>query len=213
MSATIRVQLVGDRELIRAGLRALIDADPGFILTEEAICSSNCKNNCVHHQPDVVVLSLALQGAINLACIRGILRLHPTTRVLVLTDYEDSLMASRALKAGASGYLSHTSPPEVFIHAVRDVALGNVFIERSVAHHMAVDKANNKQDAFYSLSERQFEIFLMLADGKSRADIANQLHLSPNTVSNHHSHIMRKLGIENQVALAKLAIRHGVITG
>lgn len=209
---TIKVQLVDDLKLVETGLRALLDSDPQFEVVGRAHCSSECGHNCVDDATRVVVLAVTQHGRCTLDCIRRIASKVPPASILVMTDLENTALASRALKAGAKGYLTKMSTPEMLKDAICELAAGRIFIDPWMAQRLSMQKATGERGPFDALTAREFEVMLMLVENLSRDEIAKLLHVSPKTVSNHHANLIRKLGIKSEAGLARLAISHGVVS-
>lgn len=209
---TVRVQLVDDLKLVESGLRMLLDADRKFRLVGPARCKADCAHNCISDQADVVVLAITQRGRCSLDCIRRIAAKAPHARILVLADLENTTLAMRALKAGAKGYLTKQSTPETLKTAIREMASGQIYIDPRMAQQLAMRKATGERGPFDALTAREFEIMLMLVENLSRDEMARLLHVSPKTVSNHHAKLVQKLGVKSEAGLARLAIRHGVVS-
>jgi two-component system invasion response regulator UvrY len=163
------------------------------------------------HAPDVVVMDLAMAGMGGIEAIRRLTARDPGVRILALSGHEDASHPRRALNAGAQGYLSKRTAPETLIVAIRQIASGERFIDASVAQKLAVDGSQQDPGPIARLSEREFAVFLQLAQGASVNAIALTLHLSPSTVGTHLYHIKSKLDVSNQAEMTLLAIRHGLI--
>ena len=137
--------------------------------------------------------------------------MHPEARILTLSAHEDTIHARRALSAGAAGYLSKRSAPEALVSSIRQVAEGRKVIDPAIAQELALSQLSPRQNPVDVLSDREFEVFLHLARGKSVAAIAEMLHLSASTVGTHLYNIKQKLGAANAAELAMIAIRSGLI--
>jgi len=145
-----------------------------------------------------------------LAMLHRLLRRDPAAKVLILSMYDDEVIAAKTLEAGARGFVSKGADPARILEAVRRVAAGEMFIENRIAQKIAVQRAG-KSTGLNALTQREFEVFHLLANGKDVRTIAVDLHLSPKTVGTHRTHIMEKLGCRNVAQLTRLAIRHGII--
>jgi len=206
----IQILLVDDHGVVREGFRAVLECEPDMQVVAEAASGEEGYGLYFAHRPDVVVLDIAMKGENGLATLRRLLRRDPDARVLIFSMYEDDLLATKSLELGARGYLSKSAPPETLARAVREVAGGDVFIEGRLAKHIALRKATPPR-GLNALTAREFEVFQMLAEGKSVREIAGLLHLSEKTVSSHRARVMDKLHCHNVAQLARLAIRHGLI--
>lgn len=206
----ITVLLVDDHSVVRAGFRRLLEEDKDIEVLAEAESGEEACLDYDKHKPDVLVMDLAMPGIGGLGATQRILAKDPKARILVLSVYEDVVFPSRVIQAGALGYISKRCGPDILIEAVKTVAQGHRFLNRDVAQQLALNAASGN-NPFHGLSDRQFEVFRLLAEGKSVNEIAEILHLSPKTVGTYQTHILNKLGVTSSAALARLAIRQGVI--
>ncbi len=202
----IRILLIDDHPVVLAGYRRLIETAPDMRVVAEA-CNGE-DGYFVHfvHNPDVVVLDLALPGRSGLDTLQRILMRDPAAKVLVVSIHDHEAFVRRAREGGARGFLSKNIAPEVLLEAVRRIALGESFFpDRNGLDAGAVAVP------FTRLSPREFEVFRMLADGHTVAQISRMLSISPKTAAVHQTRIMNKLDLENLAQLTRLAIRHGII--
>jgi len=162
-------------------------------------------------KPDVVVMDISMPGIGGLEAIDRILARDPQARILVLSAHEDAMHARRVLKAGVAGYLTKRSAAEALIQAISQVANGKTYIEPSVAQQLALQQLGGSKSPVDMLSEKEFKVFLALATGKSVAEIAETMSLSPRTVGTHLYNIKQKLGASNSAELAIIAIRAGLV--
>ena len=206
----ICVQLVDDHAVVRAGIRAVLESHPDISVGVESASGEEGYNHYFAEHPDVMILDIAMPGEGGFAMLHRLMRRDPQARVLMFSIYDDELMAIKAIEAGAKGFLTKGARPGLILDAVRAVAAGKTFIENKVAQKMAVHRASIGK-GLNNLTKREFEVFHMLADGKSVQDIAKILHLSSKTVGTHRTRITNKLGCRNMADLARIAIRHGVI--
>lgn len=210
MSAPIRVMLVDDHEVVRVGFRMLLAASGDIDVIAEAGSGEAAYALCAETRPDVVIMDLSMPGMGGIEAARRLLARDDTLRILVLSAHEDASHARRVLKAGALGYLSKRTAPDEMVQAVRAIAAGKVYLDAEVARKIAVRDIHGSGDVD-ALSEREFAVFLQLARGRSVADIATSLSLSPNTVGTHLYHIKQKLGAGNQAELTLIALRNGLL--
>jgi len=204
------VQLVDDHAVVREGLRIMIECNPDMRVSVESSSGEEGYRHYFKHCPDVVILDLAMPGEGGLSMLHRLIQRDPEARVLVLSMYDDELMAIKAIEAGARGFVTKGAQPALILEAVKKVAGGETYIESCMAQKMALYHASRGK-GLDSLTRREFEIFHMLADGKSVQAISDTLHLSPKTVGTHRTRIMDKLSCSNVAELARIAIRHGVI--
>jgi len=208
---TIRVMLVDDHAVVRMGFRLLLQGTPDIEVVAEAESGEEAVRQFPEIQPDVVVMDISMPGIGGLEAIGRILARQPAARVLVLSAHEDVMHARRVLKAGAAGYLTKRSAAEALIQAIRQVAQGKTFLEGSIAQQLAMQQLSGEQSPVDMLSEKEFKVFLALAEGQSVAEIAEVMSLSPRTIGTHLYNIKQKLGASNQAELAIIAIRAGLV--
>jgi two-component system invasion response regulator UvrY len=208
----IRVILVDDHAVVRTGFRMLLQSEgSGIEVVGEAADGEALLNMLNELSADVVVMDLSMPGLGGLETLRRLRSRDSSPSVLVLSAHEDTAHPRRALNAGALGYLSKRSAPEALPEAVRAVAAGHRYIDTQTAQLLALSQLNNSASPFDALSEREFEVFLRLARGRSVNEIAQQLNLSPSTVGTHLYNIKQKLGAGNQAELTLLALQWGVL--
>jgi DNA-binding NarL/FixJ family response regulator len=207
----ISVLLVDDHAVVRAGYRLLLDNAPDIDVIAEAETGEAACRLFADRSPDVVIMDLSLPGIGGLEAIRRICARDPQAKVLVFSMHEDSVFVEQALKAGAQGYITKRSAPEVLVEAVRDVAKGKAHLDPEIAQRLAFQKTRGRATPFGALSGREFEIFCLLAEGLNVNDIAARLSLSYKTVANYSSQIKNKLEVGSVAELARLAIRHGLV--
>ena len=207
----IRVMLVDDHAVVRMGFRLLLQGTADIKVTGEADSGEEAVRTYSEARPHVVVMDISMPGIGGLEAIGRILAREPMARILVLSGHEDVMHARRVLKAGALGYLTKRSAPEALIQAIRQVHQGKTYLEPSIAQQLAMQQLGGEKSPVDMLSEKEFKVFLALARGKSVADIAQTLSLSPRTVGTHLYNIKQKLGASNSAELAIIAMRSGLI--
>ncbi len=209
--APIRVMLVDDHAVVRMGFRLLLEGATDLKVSAEADSGEEAVRSFAEVKPDVVVMDISMPGIGGLEAIDRILAREPQARILVLSAHEDLMHARRVLKAGAVGYLTKRSAAEALIHAIRQVAQGKTYLEPSIAQQLALQQLSGEKTPVDMLSEKEFKVFLALAKGKSVAEIADVMSLSPRTVGTHLYNIKQKLGASNSAELAIMAIRAGLV--
>lgn len=207
----ITVLLVDDHELVRAGFRRLLEDDDKLVVVAEAGSGEQAVHDYTKYRPDVVVMDISMPGIGGIGAIERIIIRNPEARILVLSVHEDGVFTSRALQAGAKGFIPKRSAPEEMIRAIEQVAQGKIFIDPEIAQLIALQKVTGSESIIDTLSQREFEVFSLLAEGKTVNDIAEILNLSPKTVGTHHTSIKQKLNVSNSAELARLAIRSGIL--
>ena len=208
----IRILLTDDHEVVRAGYRRLLENTPDIDVVAEADSGEMATREYAEHRPDVVVMDLTMPGMGGLEASRRILAHDQNAKILVFSVHENEVLLERALDMGVLGYISKRSASLVMIEAVRTVASGQMYVGQEMMPYLVKRKTSPETDQIAGLSQREFEVFRLLADSKSVNDIAELLNISPKTVGHHMTHIKTKLGISNIAGLTRLAIRLGVIT-
>lgn len=211
MSTTIKVMLVDDHAVVRMGFKLLLEADQAIQVVAEAESGEQAIKLYQEHKPNVVVMDITMPGMGGLEAIDRIRAKDESARILVLSAHEDSVHPKRVLNAGAMGYLTKRSAAEELIKAIHTVALGKMYLEANVAQQMAIQQISGQQNPVDVLSDREFEVFMALAKGKSTNEIADVLCLSPRTVGTHLYNIKQKLNANNSAELALIAMRSGLI--
>lgn len=206
----VRMLLVDDHAVVRAGYRTLLQDSVVEVVGEAADGTAACRQYLAL-QPDVVVMDLSLPGIGGLEAIRRILARDPAARILVFSIHDDVAFVEQTLRAGAKGYITKSSAAEVLVEAVCEVARGGTYLDRGLAQGLALRQAHGELGILSSLSVREFEIFCLLAEGIATAAAARQLSLSQKTVANYATQIKRKLNVQSTGELVHLAIRHGIV--
>ena len=207
----IRVLLVDDHAVVRAGYRHLLQSAPDITVVAEVASGEEAYALYAEVQPDVTVMDISMPGMGGLEALRRIRAQHPTARVLVITMHDDAVFPARSLESGARGYLSKSSPPEALVDAVHAIASGRKYLGDDIAQKVAVGATQGAGDPLRDLSVREFEVFTLLAQGHSLNAVAERLHVDYKTAVNVQSRIRQKLGVENVAQLVLLAIRAGIV--
>ena len=204
-----KLLLVDDHAIVRAGFRYLLESDADYEIREVNTAEEACRIY-TEFMPDAVIMDLLMPGMGGLQGVRHIHAKDSNAKVLVLSMRDDPIYVKQATKAGAQGYVTKRSAPEELTKAVAELIKGQKYLSADIAQ-MATKSSKSDQEQLDCLTEREFEIFCLLAEGKTVVNISNDLHLSAKTVSNHRTHIMHKLQATNIVELTRLAIRNGLI--
>jgi DNA-binding NarL/FixJ family response regulator len=207
----VRVLLVDDHAVVRAGYRLLLQNAPEIEVVAEADSGELGCRLFAELAPDVVVMDLKLPGIGGLEAIRRIVQRSRQAKVLVFSMHEDILFVEQALAAGARGYVTKSSAPRVLVAAVKQVAAGGQPLAGDIARRLEFARGRGGDSPLRQLSTREFEIFCLLAEGLGSADVAKRLSLSHKTVANYGTQLKAKLGVATVAELTRLAIRHGVI--
>ena len=203
--------LVDDHAVVRTGFRLLLQAFADIEVVAEADSGEAACQMYESVAPDVVVMDIAMAGMGGIEAIKRLIAKDAKARILALSAHEDTSHPKRALQAGALGYLSKRSAPEVLIDAIRAIAKGQRYLDAQIAQRMAVQDIHGEKGPMDKLSPREFEVFLQLARGQSVAQISETLTLSSSTIGTHLYNIKQKLGLGNQAEMTLLAVRHGLI--
>jgi two-component system, NarL family, invasion response regulator UvrY len=209
LEAPLTVLLVDDHAVVRRGYHQLLARDPAMQVIAEAANSAEALERDREFQPNVVVLDIALPGVSGIETLRRIIARRPGARVLMFSMYQDAIYAARAFEAGALGYVSKASAPELLVRAVRAVAAGQRFLSPDVAESLACGSA--RSDAIAAkLSTRELEILRLLTHGYELSEIGERLGVSTKTIANHQSSIKHKLGASSALQLILVARQLGL---
>lgn len=216
MAPPLRILLADDHTLVRQGIRKILEEQPEWQVVEEAGDGREAVEKAVAHEPDVVVIDIRMPSLTGIEATRQITRRVPKACVLVLSMHADEVYVVQAVEAGARGYLLKDSADVELIQAVGSVASGKSFFSPAVASIMLDDyrrrlTEKGVADRYESLTEREREVFQLVAEGRSNKAVADLLCLSPATVETHRARILRKLEVRNTAELVLYAVRRGVI--
>jgi len=210
----IKVLLVDDHELVRMGIKRLLQDVQGVKVIGEAGAGEEAVLLAKELVPDVVVMDVHMPGIGGLEATRKMVRHNPDIKILALTIYEDEPYPSRLLQAGASGYITKGCDPAEMVRAIRTIYTGQRYISPSIAQQIAIKRFTKGEDSPLDLlSERELQIMLMITQGQKVQDISKKLCLSPKTVNSYRYRIFDKLNIQSDVELTLLAVRLGMIEG
>lgn len=207
----VQVILVDDHAVVREGYRRLLERTPDIQVIAEAASGEEAYRLFCEQSPDVVVMDINLPGMSGIEATRRMLAREPDARVLVFSMHEDALFGSRALQAGARGYVTKASAPEVLVEAVRAVSAGRMFISHDMAQHLALQAVPGQELPLDTLSPREFEVFRLLAEGKPVSEIARILSLSQKTIANYQSAIRQKLEADTSAQMVWIALKRGLV--
>ncbi len=208
----IRTLLVDDHQLVRSGIRRILEDAQDIEVVGEAGTGEEALQLAHETRPDVVLMDVNMPGIGGLEATRKLLRIHPETRIIALTIYMEEPYPSRLMEAGAMGYLTKGCDVEEIIRAIRQVSRGQRYIGTEIARQMALSGMEGRGgNCFEKLSRREMQVMLMITQGHKLQEISDTLCLSPKTVSTYRYRLHEKLGVDNDVELTHLAIRHGLI--
>jgi len=208
----IRVMLVDDHDLVRTGVRRLLEDNSDLEIVGEACSGEEALDLLKEFNPDVVLMDLNMPGIGGLETTRKIKHHAPHVRVIIVTMVDDIMFPQRLMKAGASGYLTKGAKMDEIMRAIRDAMLNKRYISPDLAMKMAT-AADGDKSPFDELSERELQVLMMLMDGQRVTEISNKLFISPKTVSTYRSRLHEKLNVKTDIELTRLAIEHGIIPG
>ena len=207
----IRVVIADDHTIVREGLRQILAAEGDIEVVAEAIDGHEVQARVRALDFDVLVLDMSMPGKSGVELIRQVKTERPKLRIVVLTMHQENQYAVRAIKAGASGYLTKDGASAQLVQAIRKVAAGGAWISAEVAEQLA-HQAHGAGPAspHEALTDREFQVLRLLVSGAPLTGIGTDLHLSVKTISTHKSRILEKLGLANQTELIRYAIAHGL---
>jgi len=207
----IKILIADDHAIVREGYRSLLEGQPDMRVVAEAADGTAAYARFVETAPDVVVMDLSMPNQGGLAAVARIRQRAPDARILVFSMHENPMFAIKATQAGAMGYVTKSSHPDILLRAIRDVHCGRHALSPDIAQTLALNRLRGANEALAELSVREFEILRMLVEAHSTEAIARALHISPKTVSNCHYQIKRKLGVATDIELVRLALRLNVV--
>jgi two-component system, NarL family, invasion response regulator UvrY len=210
MTGLITVLLVDDHAVVREGYRRLLERDAAIQVVGEAANSGEAYDRAADLEPQVIVMDIALPGVSGIEAMRRILARRPQQCVLMFSMHDDAIFASRALEAGARGYVTKASAPEVLVDAISAVARGERYLSPDVESGIAQQTSSQARSVVDTLTAREFEVLRLLARGETVRCIGEKLGLSEKTIANHQSAIREKLGARNGVQLARVAAELGL---
>ena len=208
----VRVLLVDDHDLVRVGIKSLLDTAAGIEVVGEAASGEDALKLIKELQPNVVLMDVKMPGIGGLEATKRIARQYPDTKVLVVTVYADEPYPSRVLQAGAMGYITKGTSLDEMVQAIKMVNVGKRYLSPEVAQQLALKHLNDDgQSPFEQLSEREMQVLIMITSGQKVNDISDQLFLSPKTVNSYRYRLFEKLDVNSDVELTHLALKYNLI--
>ena len=208
----ITVLLTDDHELVRTGIRRLLEDSKQVSIVGEADCGEKSIQLAQEHQPDVILMDVNMPGIGGVEACRRILQRNPKQKIIVLTVHNEQTFPKRLLEIGARGYLTKECGVDEMIEAIRQVYAGNSYIATSIAQQLALSLLpGNDVNPIDRLSRREFQVMLMISQGLSNAQISDKLCLSPKTISTYRLRLLGKLDAHNEVDLIKIAVEQGMV--
>ena len=206
----VKILIVDDHPIVRSGLRRLLTSEPE-IEVREAASGREALSVFREQQPTLVILDLNLPGIGGLEVLARLKAIDADARVLVLSMHDDEIHITRALRAGAAGYLTKTAPPEELLEAIGRIAAGHTYIEREIAEGLVFASIRVSPDPLKDLSSRDLEILRQLAQGRTLSQIADTVGIGYKTAANNCSRIKARLGVTSTADLVRVAIRYGLV--
>jgi DNA-binding NarL/FixJ family response regulator len=210
-SSLTRVMLADDHAIVREGYRSLLQKQDGVQVVAEADDGAAAYRLYKAVKPDLVIMDVSMPGIGGVEAIRRIRQWDGSARILVFTMHQSAAYALQAIKAGARGFVTKSSPPEALLRAIAEVMAGQIALSPDIDHELALNRLAEEPLAVDALSPREFEILRMLLAEKSIDDIAETLHISAKTAANTRYLIRAKLGVASDIELVRLALRQRII--
>ncbi len=212
MLRKIRVMIVDDHELVRSGISRLLSDNSDIEIIAEARTGEEAVHSVRTAKPDVIIMDIKMPGIGGLEATHKLIRMKPGIKILILSVCTEHIFPNKLLKAGAFGYITKGSSSSEMIRAIRTIHGGNKYISPEIASTLALNSLqNNENSPFDELSDRELQVTIMICEGKKVQSIADSLCLSPKTINSYRYRIFEKLGIENDVSLTHMALKHGVL--
>ncbi len=205
------IMLVDDHAIVREGYRSLLQQQPRLKVVAEASDGAEAYRLFKETRPDLVIMDLTMPGFGGVEAIRRIRQWDSTARILVFTMHQNAAYAVQAIRAGAKGYVTKSSPPEALVRAAFDVLRGRIALSADIDHELALSRVADRPAATDVLTPREFEILRLLLAERSTEDIAEILCLSPKTVANTRYLIKTKMGVSSDIELVLAALRQGML--
>jgi DNA-binding NarL/FixJ family response regulator len=210
-AAKKRILVVDDHPFMRAGLSQLIDRQPDLVVCGEAGDPTQALTELARMRPDLVLTDITMPGRSGLEFIKDLRALHTDLLILVVSMHDETIYAERVLRAGARGYIMKEAGGDNLLTAIRQVLRGETYVSPGMAarvlDNLSARRPRGSSSPIEKLTDREFEVFMLVGRGKSTRDIAEQLHLSPKTVDVHRSNIKLKLDLTDATALVRHAVR------
>lgn len=208
-----KVLIVDDHELVRTGLRLILENHKDIDVIGEAGSGEDAVSLTEKLQPDIVLMDINMPGIGGIEATRRIRQRHPNVQIIAVTVHSDAPFPSKLYDAGAIGYLNKGCPAEEMLEAIRTVAKGKPFVSREVSQKLTLATLNgqNLTSPFRNLSQREMQVLMMIIQGMRNQKISESLHLSPKTISTYRHRLFEKLNVSTDVELTFMALRHGLV--
>jgi two-component system invasion response regulator UvrY len=217
--SNITILLVDDHELVRTGLKALLDKEPDMKIVGEASSGEQALKLAREKKPDVVLMDIKMPGIGGLEATRRLVRSLPHIRVIAVSSYDEDPYPARLIQTGALGFLAKDCPPSELIEAIRKVHSGQRYVSAKIAQELAIrsvvrsseDEGSGDASLIKPLSERELQVLIMISSGLRVQEIAEKLCITPKTVNTYRYRLFSKLNVNSDVELTHVAIRHGLV--
>jgi DNA-binding NarL/FixJ family response regulator len=207
-----RILIADDHAIFREGMKQILEDVPDMAVADEASRGQEVLEKVAKKEYDLLILDIAMPGLSGLDTLKLLKSQKPKLKVLILSMYPEEQYAVRAIKAGASGYLTKASASDELIDAIRKISKGGRYISASIAEHLLFDLEPEPERPLHEkLSDREYQVLCMIGKGKTVSEIANELNLSVKTVSTHRVHILEKMRMKSNAELTNYAIKHNII--
>jgi two-component system invasion response regulator UvrY len=208
----IKLLIVDDHPVVRQGIRQILAEARDIVVMDEAVNGASAIAKCQHGEWDTILLDLSMPGSDGLEILKQLRREHPFLPILVLSMHPEDQFALRAIRAGASGYLTKDSAPEELVNAVRRVVQGGHYLSPWLSERLAREIASGATTSLHEqLSDREYQVMLRIASGKSTKQIADELSLSPKTVSTYRLRLSQKMGLAGEAELTAYVFRNHLL--
>ncbi len=208
----IKILIADDHTIVREGLKQILAETPDMVVSSEAKDGQEVLAKVAKNDYDVVLLDISMPGRSGLDVLKQLKIEHPKLPVLILSMYSEEQYAMRALRAGASGYMTKESAPDELIEAIRKVSRGRKYVSPSLAEKLAVSlELGDEKPPHEMLSDREYEVMSMIASGKTIKEIAEELSLSVKTISTYRTRILEKLNLKTNAAITHYAVQNRLV--
>ncbi len=209
----IKVLLVDDHELVRAGVKQILESSDDIRVVAEASCGEDAPAMAAEHHPDVVLMDVYMPGIGGIEATRKLIRANPSLKVIALTILDEEPFPAQLHDAGAVGYLTKGCPASEMFEAIRTVYSGGSYVDPAIGRkQLMAGISGSAASPFAQLGAREFQVTMMILGGQGNQAISDALCLSPKTISTYRKRIYEKLGVANDVELTRLAFRYGLLT-
>lgn len=207
-----KILLVDDHELVREGIKKVLKKEVGLEIVGEASNSTGLNELLGKHKPDLIILDISLPDRGGLEVLKDLKMLYPKLPVLMLSMHPEERFAIRAIRSGASGYVTKDMAAQELVKAIQKIMCGRKYVSANLAEHMAAElEAPSEKTPHEVLSDREFEVLRLIASGKKLSEIANQLSLSVNTVTTYRARILEKMNMRSNAELIRYALENHVV--